>query len=336
MANCVVIVICYDRPNEAAQLLKTLSESPVDAPVDLIVSIDRGRDQAQLASVADSVDWPHGRKRVIVMPERLGLKAHVLRCGDLIGEYDYGIVLEEDLLLSHQALRYARHVVAEYRGQARIAGYSLYAYHKRESDKLPFTPIEDGTDACFAQFCSSWGQVWTREQWQGFRQWLAENDADHFNDPAVPAFVNGWPASSWKKHFVRYMVRRELYFVFPRVGLSTNLGYEGTNHTGVHARFASPLLHGERTWVFPRLDDTALLYDADFRLGDAQKVRFQRVMMCPDVASNFARQGAAFFFAQFPLRAPFYLSLTARAIVNDLGILRSMALRWVRRRRGRS
>ena len=335
MSKRVAIVIGYNRPAEALRLLQALSANDTDEPCDLIVSVDRGPQQADVAAMANAFQWPHGGKRVIQQSEHLGLKAHVLRCGDLITEYDYGLVFEEDLVVSRQALAYAAAVVAHYGEHERLAGFSLYSYHRREHDKLPFTPIDDGTDAYFAQFPSSWGQVYTRGQWARFRQWLAQNDGDHFDDPAVPRYVARWPASSWKKHFARYMIRTDRYFVFPRSGLSTNLGLEGANHTGGFNRFASPLLHGSRQWVFPALDDDALLYDALLYLPPGMRARFEGYLDCPDVDACFRPQGAGDFFAAFPLRAPVYGRLTVRAVVNDLRVTRAMLARWLRRRLSR-
>src|SRR5574344_1345043 len=100
MADIPIVVVAYNRLESLKRILASLSrgEYPRE-PVELIISIDRG-DNQEVLQYADAFPWPHGEKRVIYRPENLGLKRHILTCGDLTQDHDGIILLEDDLVVS--------------------------------------------------------------------------------------------------------------------------------------------------------------------------------------------------------------------------------------------
>src|SRR6185295_10157403 len=137
---------------------------------------------------------------------RLGLKEHILRCGDLSQTYGAVIVLEDDLYVSPEFYQYALATIAYYQNDPQIAGISLYCHRFNETAHLGFRAIEDGSDCFFLQVASSWGQCWTANQWLAFRKWYDQHVGDEIGAEHLPKDVLGWPATSWKKEFIRYLV----------------------------------------------------------------------------------------------------------------------------------
>ena len=272
-----IVVVGFDRPVELARLLRSLScgSYPDGEAVPLIISLDGGGSTA-VRALADAFEWPHGPLRVIAHESQLGLREHILACGDLSLEYGSVIVLEDDLFVAPAFYDFAAKALNFYANDEKIAGIALYAPDFNEFARLRFIPLDDGSDSYFAQHPCSWGQAWSAAQWSGFRDWY---DRQIFTDEAVssmpgevPAAVAGWPSSSWKKYYLHYLVESGCTFVYPRASLSTNFGARGTHFPHPRADFQVPLLAPlprARSWSFAKRSEARCLYDPHFELEAA-------------------------------------------------------------------
>ncbi|MBK8659428.1 MAG: glycosyltransferase family 2 protein [Bacteroidetes bacterium] len=240
--NPAIVIIAYNRLHCLQRLVGSVlaAHYPEGGNVPLIISIDKSNNP-EVQQYAETVEWTHGDKKVICHSEHLGLKEHVLRCGDLTEQYDSIIMLEDDLLVSPWFYDYSLQTAAYYKNDERIAGVSLYRYFHTENYYYPFHPIDDGFDIHFIQLPSSWGQMFSASHWKPFKAWLQENGEHNYTSKLPIYLANNWTKGSWKKHFVDYMINRGMYFVYPNTAVSTNYGEEGTNsvHKGV---FQVPLL----------------------------------------------------------------------------------------------
>ena len=79
-----VVVVAYEREHTLARLLRSLlaARYPAGQGTRLIISIDHSERQ-KVVRLAEEFVWPFGPKEIIRHPARLGLREHVLRCGDL-------------------------------------------------------------------------------------------------------------------------------------------------------------------------------------------------------------------------------------------------------------
>jgi hypothetical protein len=281
--------------------------------------------------LAEGFDWPFGTKTVLTKSTNIGLKQHILECGDLVFDYDAIILLEEDLLISPYFYDYAKKAIEFYWDEESVAGISLYSYGRRETDNLPFHPVLDGYDVYFMQMASSWGQVWTKKHWLGFKSWLTKWDCDQFSDDKVPPNVNSWPSTSWKKHYIRYLVRQDKYFVFPHMGLSTNPGDDGENHGGVYGLYLTPLLLGRREWAFKPVDDVGFIYyDAFYKINNADALFDDCYSDLLEFSEDKNLNGASYFFFLNPFRSSFYMKLAAMGFLNDAYKLFRRIMRFVK------
>jgi hypothetical protein len=232
MNHPVIVLIAYNRPEALSRLLGSvlMADYSQFKDVSLIISIDGGGDRnEEVCKVADQVTWQHGKKQIIRHSENLGLRKHVISCGDLSGEYGSVIILEEDIYVSRNYYDYATKAINFYAEDEKIAGISLYSYSYFESAGIPFSYLFDGNDVCFMQVPSSWGEVWTKKQWSNFKNYYAQKPEIKEEDK-LPEKVKTWPESSWKKYFYKYMVEKDLFFVYPLVAFSTNFGDVGTHY----------------------------------------------------------------------------------------------------------
>lgn len=270
-----IIVITYNRPTSLKRLLSSLGKAVFNESVDLVISIDFSGN-AEVSEIADSFVWAFGNKRVIKRQERLGLKKHVLSCGDLSEEYGSVILLEDDLYVSPFFYGFAQKSLNYYAEDSRIAGISLYTHNTNIHTKKPFLPIEDDSDVYFLQFPSSWGQAWTYSQWRAFRDWYQDNsqitDADQ-----IPANVKKWPDSSWLKHFTNYLVANDKFFSYPRLSLTTNFSDVGEHIAIKKYEYQREIQIIQREYRFIMLSDAGAAYDVYFEILPTYLMRYMHI-----------------------------------------------------------
>ena len=283
MEPFAIVTVGYNRPACMQRLLASLDAAHYPQDIPLIVSLDNcGNDAVEQAVKAFT--WHHGEKKILTHPERLGLKKHILSCGELTKQYENIIVFEDDLYVSPYWFDFVTAAVERYGSDERIAGIGLYNYDFCQNSGYPFSPIADGNDVFFIRHACSWGQVWSSDKWAAFRKWYESNSAPFDNAPEVPANVNRWNEKSWLKYHVRYCIDTDKYFVFPRESLTTNFSTAGSHSKRNSNLYQVPLLSGKRSYALPTLDESGAVYDAFFentRLADHLGVKADE--LCVDL-----------------------------------------------------
>lgn len=274
MTRFGIVVIGYNRVDSIQRLMKSLFAANYSEDVDLIISIDNsGTDDVE--RYAKSIVWPHGKKIIKTFPERLGLKRHVLTCGNYINEFGFEalIVLEDDLFVAPDFFNFSKQCVDKYESSGEIAGISLYSHSWNVNADRPFIPIYKGFDVFFMQYPQSWGQVWMKKQWNEFFEWYEAKRYDAVDKDLVPDNVLGWPETSWLKYYVEYCIDAKKYFVYPYHSLATNFADAGTHYAFATNKMQVPLSTGkERLYFLPeRLDDSSR-YDAYYENEQIEKV----------------------------------------------------------------
>ena len=265
-ADIAIIIAAYNRPASLQRLLGSIERANYAGytGITLVISIDHsGKNDCKV--IADAFEWKHGNKTVIHQPHNLGLKKHILSCGDYTLQHDAVIVLEDDLFVSAQFYDYAQQAYIFYKNDEEVAGIAFYHNVFNEVAYCPFEPIHDGYDNYFMQVPCSWGQLWTKKQWAGFINY-ANGITNEQVFASLPATVQEWSAASWKKLFYSYLIQTGKYFVYPRIGLSTNFGDAGQHLTDNQTVFQTPLLLSEKTFQFSTPADSLSRYDGFFEL----------------------------------------------------------------------
>ena len=262
MNKPAIVVVANNRELSLQRLLDSLHRAVYpDLQIPLIISIDKN-ENPHVQEIAENFVWEHGEKQLYTHNQKLGLRKHIIACGNLSRSFEEVIILEDDLLVSPFFYTYTLDALSFFRHKSKIAGISLYAHPFNETAKTSFCPHMDGYDNYFMQLPSSWGQCWTRDRWNAFMSWYHINGQLPITDKdPLPANMIHWPDSSWKKYFTKYMVEHNLYFCYPRTSLTTNFAEPGT-HTKVKSPlFQTPLLTYEKQWKFCKLPESDSLYD---------------------------------------------------------------------------
>lgn len=263
-----IVILAFNRVKSLERLLNSISRADYPFRVRLVISLEGGADQKVIQAASD---FSHEQidTEIIERATRLGLREHVLTCGDLSIRFGAVIILEDDLLVDRYFYHYALAAVSHYQDAIDAAGISLYSYQVNEYCGAPFTPMYNGYSTFPMQVPSSWGQVWTKLQWSSFREWYDGKTCDDLSlIKALPEQVKNWPKSSWKKYFAAYLVEKKRYMIFPYQSYSTNCSDEGGTHLRrVTNIYQTPLACYRRpspTFSFCGLESPEVAYDAFF------------------------------------------------------------------------
>ena len=234
MSEISIVVVAYNRADSLNRLLKSLNKvNFMNDKVRLYISIDKDEKNIEkhnkVVKVANDFKWKYGEKIVNVERKNLGLKKHILQCGKLTNEYENVIVLEDDLIVSPLIYIYAKQVLEFYKEEEKIAGFGLYSFQRNPLNNLPFYPMNDGSDVYFMQYACSWGQMWTKNQWNKFYNWYEDDNNEDFSAINIPNNVKSWGSKSWLKYYIKYVIETNKYFVYPQFGLTSNFTDKGTH-----------------------------------------------------------------------------------------------------------
>lgn len=321
-----IVTVGYNRINSLGRLLSRLNDCDYPSEsIPLVISLDNcgSRD---LFDYAESFDWKHGEKKVILQPERLGLRRHILKCGTYMAEFgwDAQIVLEDDVYPARSFYEYSLQAVKKYSTDDRIAGIALFGLPLNQSAHLPFKPSLSRYDAYFAQLAQSCGQVWMRRQWDDFMRWYESRPEPFVCDDHVPFNVRRWPETSWLKYHICYCVENDKWFSYPYQSLTTNFSDIGSN-TSVRSNILQTHLQNEakEAYDFPDLDGEAVRYDAWCEnTGLYQTLGLSQDELCVDIAGAKGNyQGKRWWLTT--LSAPFRVekSFALQLVPMDMNVL---------------
>lgn len=254
----LIAVLGFDRPSSLSRLLNSLKGvESTDCGADLLISIDGGGNPSCI-DVANAMVWEHGNLRVIQQPKNLGLKEHVERTTDLVEDYDGIIILEDDLSVSSELLNFCSKAHEYYGAKSEIAQISLYSPSYNPFGLTSFVPAKSKFDLYFCRVPSSWGQFYTRDSWQSYRNWR-KRTSDVSTNSAAPSQIDGW-RYSWKKDFFHYVSSQKKWVAHPYTSFSTNHGEIGTNYRDSTKLLEVPMEYFRRSYHFGPIDECAL-YD---------------------------------------------------------------------------
>jgi len=260
-----IVVVAYNRPKSLLRLLTSLNHASYpNTSVLLIISIDYAKNNQATLDIAHNFDWRFGEKKVVVQEENLGLRKHVLQCGSYALTYGSAIILEDDLYASPNFYHFTDASLNFSKDKPEIGGISLYNHRINVHAMQSFSVVEDGYDNWYFQFASSWGQAWTKSQFQRFLTWYNVNQTLNVK-PSIPKNVTNWSDKSWLKYFISYLVDTNTFFLYPKISLSTNFGDAGTHINYNNPAYQVPLLQSpKKDYNFSTIEASSSVYDAFF------------------------------------------------------------------------
>ncbi len=260
--RAVIVIIGYNRPASLKRCYESVNRAvfPEEDTVDLYFSLDHSDQEASICSMLNTLEWTHGEKKVILHPERMGLRNHVISCGDLIGDHDLLIMLEDDIVTADGFYLYTKAAAETYDAYPGIGAISLYRHYLYPQNGRPFEPEYNGSDTFLMQVAQSWGQAWTKRMWKEFRTWYDANQT--FEKPfSMADYSYSWDSRSWLRYFMGWVASENKYLVYPYHSMSTNMEDAGENRKVVDTDYQVALACGKRTFTMYAPED-CVRYDA--------------------------------------------------------------------------
>lgn len=243
-----IVVVGYDRLNAIQRLLNNLRSCIYVEEVPLIISIDCSNNTL-LYEYVNSYHWTWGEKYVYIQKSKLGLKEHILRCGEFTNHFRGIILLEDDLYVSPFFFQYTKLALDFYERDVDIAGIALYKNEINGYAGFPAYYYNNGSDAFLFQEVCTWGQCWNKMMWDKFVDWYYKNLNFDFSSIDIPQEILNWK-QAWSKFYLAYMICTNRYFLYPQISLSTNCNDNGIHVDKKNNKYQVQFLCGEKEYKF--------------------------------------------------------------------------------------
>lgn len=230
------VIVGYRKEASLKRLLsKILKSSKVYDDIVVTISLDGGA-SIEVKSIAEQFRNLIGEDKCEIIQQKvnLGLREHIIKCGDLTKQYESIILFEDDIYPDLHYFLYAQRSIEYFSKIDQVSQIALYSPRYNETANLPFTPASrSGKANYFMQIPCSWGQIWTRDQWHEFRVWYETNKSiDFTKHEEVPSNIAKWSEKSWKKYYAIFLLNTNRYTVYPYRAYSTNCGDPNGEHSG--------------------------------------------------------------------------------------------------------
>jgi len=250
VALAPVALFAYRRPEHARRALASLSRNPEFARSPLHIFCDGARgldDQAAVdATRMIARAWPHPAKMLHEAPVNRGLAASIAGgVGELCAAHGRVIVVEDDLVVAPVFLDYMNRALERYADSEQVMQISGHMFPVR----LP----DNGADAVFLPFTTSWGWATWQRAWAHFDPSMTGLDRlagsallrRRFDlDNAYPYFSmlrkqRAGKIDSWAIRWYLSVFARDGLVLYPRCSLVSNEGFDGSGtHCGVGSEWA--------------------------------------------------------------------------------------------------
>lgn len=259
-SQTAIVVVGYNRLDSLKRLLSSLEQSQYDGDtIPLIISIDASGNE-ELYNFVKAYNWIYGPCYVNIQTQRLGLKKHILQCGNLTRFFKSIVLLEDDIVVSPYFYKYVKTAVEYYSSDKTVAQISLYRNEVNGFVHLPFEPRYSGADVFLMQDISTWGECWTEDMWNDFIEWYDQHDENYVNKVRMPEKIKKW-TRAWSKYYYAYIIDTRKYVLFPYISLTTNYSEAGEHDEVGTISLQTNMLYGEMTYTMR--DSTDLeRYDA--------------------------------------------------------------------------
>lgn len=256
-----IVIIGYNRADSVIECYNSVSKAIYDEDkIDLIFSLDYHEKQNDIYDRIKDLEWNHGDLIIKRYSERQGLKNHVLQCGDYVNNYDFIVMLEDDIRVSNSFYLYIKAVLEKFNGNKNIACISLYQCQFNEAVGRKFIPQTNDSDCYMMSLVQSWGQCWTKSMWSDFRTWYANNQEFPINE-FIPKWIYDRDSRAWTNLFQGYMSNNNKYVVYPYLAYSTNTSLAGEHSKNQNSNYETPLVVNKKHFNICDFDES-VKYDA--------------------------------------------------------------------------
>lgn len=254
-----IVISAYERVESLHRLLNSLKKA-VTGNERILIVIGKKNDNAKVFQIAKNFTMSYPNSEIIAPKHEMGLVDQFLLIGDLTSTEKSVVLLEDDLVVSDSFVDFTQSALGFFGNEVKIGGICLNSLAFNGYTKLPFIPIDDGSEVYFAKVPFFHGQAYTQTMWKDFRQWLDcfEGNLDH---PGLPKVFREFPPDEWFPLMTEYLLETEKYFVFPRISYAINFGEIGKHFRRRTDMFQTPIAHSRKTTRLKKFKESKAIYD---------------------------------------------------------------------------
>jgi len=260
-SNAPIAIVAYNRPDHLESLLDSLikNNEAKDSKVYFFVdkfknSNDRGKNR-EVINIC-SIDWGFKQTELIINEENLGLKKQILKaCDYLADNYEYFIILEDDLVVSRYFLNYMNKSLKNYKEDKKVFHINGYNFKKIFSNKKK---------SYFSKLAHPWGWGTWSDRWKDFRsneqydknliKNFEHSEQRKFNFFNLGSYINQLEKNeqqiifTWAVFWYQYIFLSNGYSITPGESFTENKGFDGTGvNSGLNNNHSTNLNLGEIT-----------------------------------------------------------------------------------------
>jgi len=257
-----IVIFVYNRSEHTARLLNSLRDCEELTHSEIYVFCDGPKnmqDKLQVDKVREVIsDFAKTRDCAVKLrPSNLGLAASIISgVTEVLRNHNSVVVLEDDLLVSKDFLRYMNWGLRAFEDQPRIFSLTGYTF-----PPAYFSLPDDYENQIFlSPRCGSWSWATWRDRWETV-DWEMLDFEEFMGDERRTTKFNeiGWDLSrmlelqhsggidSWAIRFCYAHFKASAYCVHPR---STLVHNSGLDRTGTHGRPDQRFVHQEKFRVW--------------------------------------------------------------------------------------
>lgn len=239
-----VALFVYNRPWHTEQTLRALKNSKLADQTILYVFCDgykpnaTNKEKESINEVRNLIQREQWCKEVCIVEreQNLGLaESVILGINDVFKKYEKVIVLEDDIVVSPYFLDFMNQGLKLYANEHKVYGISGYKYPTSETINI---------NSFFLPIACSWGYATWKDRWQSVN-YDAENLLNKISKKGLKKKMNfgGYPfyemlesqvagqIDSWAIRFYASMFLENRFFLYPKVSLVENIGFD---NSGTH------------------------------------------------------------------------------------------------------
>jgi hypothetical protein len=275
-SHAPIALFVFKRPAHTLRTLQSLANNKEfeDSPLYVFADAARSDTEAREVNAVRKIveEWPHPAKTLYCSDRNLGLSKSLSRGITLLCEkYGQTIVVEDDIQVSDQFLRYLNEGLQRYADIDRVKQIS--AHNFMNSDQAI-------NSSYFLHLTTSWGWATWRRAWEDHRPSVSCARALLSNMGSRFAFDLGgvYPFSrmlkdqidgkndSWAIWWYLYVYCSNGLSLFPSSSLVCNTGFDGTGtHGGFSQEVYKPIKSTSIEMIFPDLVEESLKGRQDVR-----------------------------------------------------------------------
>ena len=256
-----VIVFAYKRKSHLERCLVSLSECEGAKYTEVIVFSDGNKNEKDLDDVTDVriclEKWKDSGKfknfEIVKREKNYGLAKSVISgVTEAFSEYERIIVVEDDLILAKDFLRYMSDGLKYYKDRKNYGSISAYTYDLKGLKKYKKDIYVLRKGDCWGW--ATWKDRWQNVDWElkDFETYLADKsrrkDFSYLEvglEDQLIAQVEG-RLDAWAARWIFHLFNNELVTVYPRVCRAVNIGLDGSGVNCSNYDISNKVLYSDK------------------------------------------------------------------------------------------